>query len=137
FRASQWFSDLDHPELAIHYDWAAYRMNTADTSGILRLIRHLRWLGQDKDLPRLYHQILKVNPDNSQALAYEGEDLYDHGHYAQSILYFRRLLRTGKASHREVFLMANSYDRLGNRKKARKYYRLTLNLLSLPPGAKY
>ncbi|MHB1606536.1 MAG: tetratricopeptide repeat protein [Leptospirales bacterium] len=137
FRASQWFADLGHPELAIHYDWAAYRMNTADISGILRLIRHLRWLGQDKDLPRLYHQILKVNPDNSQALAYEGEDLYDHGRYAQSILYFRRLLRTGKASHREVFMMAKSYDRLGNRKKARKYYRLTLNLLSLPSGAKY
>ena len=136
FRASKWFADLDRPELAIHYDWEAYRMNPDDLAGILRLTRHLQWLGQDRELPRLYHQILTIDPDNRQALAYIGEDLYDHGRYEKSIIYFQRLLRTGKAGHRELFLMAIAYDRLGNRKLARKYYRLTLNLLPIPPEGK-
>lgn len=137
FRASKWFADLDHPELAIHYDREAYRMNPDDPAGILRLTRHLQWLGQDRELPQLYRQILTIDPDNRQALAYIGEDLYNHGRYAKSIIYFQRLLRTGKASHREFFLMATAYDRLGNRKLARKYYRLTLNLLSTSPGEKH
>ncbi len=134
FRASQWFADLDHPELAVHYDWEAYRKNPADPAGILRLARHLRWLGQDRKLPSLYRQLLEIDPDNRKALTYIGDNLYNHGRYAQSIVYFRRLLRLGKAGHREVFRMASAYDRIGNRKLARKYYRLTLNLLSTPSG---
>ncbi|MHB1285727.1 MAG: tetratricopeptide repeat protein [Leptospirales bacterium] len=134
FSASQWFDDLNHPEIALQYDREAYRKNPGDPAAILRLSRHLGELGKYRDLPILYRQLLAIDPENRQALVFIGNDLYNHGRYSRAIVYFRKLLRLDQAGHREIFLMASSYDRIGNRKMAWKYYHLAMNLLDNHPG---
>ena len=135
FRASRWFADLDRPDLALRYDWKAYRMNPSDPAGILQLTRHLRWTGRTADLSKLYRRLLNLDPDNKRALTALGDDLYDRGRYAQALFYYRKLLGTGQAGHRVLFRIAESYDRLGNRKQAFRFYRRTLGVLSAPGGS--
>ena len=130
FRASRWFADLDRPDLALRYDWKAYRMNPSDPAGILDLTRHLQWTGRTAALPKLWRRLLKVEPDNRRALTALGDDLYDRGDYAQALVYYRKIFRSGQAGHRVLFRIAESYDRLGNRKQAFRFYRRTRAVLS-------
>jgi tetratricopeptide (TPR) repeat protein len=133
-RVSGWFDDLDRPDISLAYIRRTVLMDPDDPKGIALLIQHLRWVGKEKELPKLYTRLLEIDPGNSEALTYLGDEQFDLGRFRKAVPFYRRLVDSGKAGHREVFRLAESYNQLGNRRLARKYYLTALALLSGPVG---
>jgi tetratricopeptide (TPR) repeat protein len=133
-RFAGWFDDLGRPDIALSYIRRMVLLNSDDPKGLEQLIHHLRWVGKEKELPKLYEALLEIDPKNAEAETYLGDREYELGQFRKAIPFFQSLVDEGKAGHREIFRLAESYRELGNQRLARKYYKTALAVLTGPVG---
>jgi hypothetical protein len=129
FQASDWFIEADQIALALLYDQKLVNALPSDPEGFALFVKHRIWAGDNRRILVHYEHLLSLQPDNRTALLFVADHAYDHGKFRVAIGYYQRATKAGVLSYRVFYRMGQSFRALGDKRMARKMYRLSWKIL--------
>ena len=129
FQASDWFIEADQVPLALIYDKKLVDLFPSDPEGYALFIKHRIWAGDNRQILVHYQHLLKLQPANRSALLFLADHAYYHGEFRTAIGYYRRATKDGVLDYRVFYHMGQSFRELGDKRMARKMYKLSWKML--------
>lgn len=115
------FLAKNYPSAAIHYQ-KAVEQRPAALEAKFGLLKPLNALGQVDKALQLYTDILKINPQNTQANYWTGIIYFNRKSYGQAAYYFERVASLYPFDYDANFSLASTYHNLGRKAEARLLY---------------